>query len=436
MCANWTFMIPEYASTLTAARRNRNHQAATVRLRLSDRSACGLVLELVTIEVMDENVSLLVRCIHNAPMRWVLACTGGGSRAISYLLTVPGASRSVLEAIVPYANRALIDWLGAKPEQFCSEQTARAMAMAAYQRARRIDETADASCLAGIACTASLASDRPKHGPHRIHIAVQTATTTVALSLELLKGKRDRDAEEELAARLILNAMAETCEVSERQHLGLLPAEQATHDQHTASHAWQDLLAGRADAVRYGDASVPSADDRRGRLLFPGSFHPYHQGHRRMAQVARARLGRPVEFEIAALNVDKPPLDFIEMRNRASQFGLLEPLWFTRAARFVEKADLFPGSTFVVGTDTLRRIADSHYYSDDPAAVDRAVEHLAGRNCRFLVFGRRSDDRFLTLADLPLPPHLRSLCEEIAEADFREDVSSTELRRAAVNSDR
>ena len=65
----------------------------------------------------------------------VLAITGGGSGAIADLLEVPGGSRTVLEAVVPYSAAALVEFLRGKPEQFCSARTARAMAMAAFQRA-------------------------------------------------------------------------------------------------------------------------------------------------------------------------------------------------------------------------------------------------------------------------------------------------------------
>ena len=61
----------------------------------------------------------------------VVAITGGGGRAITDLLTVPGASATVLEAVVPYSLPALEDWLGGKVDHACSERTARAMAMAA-----------------------------------------------------------------------------------------------------------------------------------------------------------------------------------------------------------------------------------------------------------------------------------------------------------------
>src|SRR5262245_45817283 len=119
----------------------------------------------------------LTRLIHDSPHRAVIAATGGGARAISVLLAVPGASRSVLEAIVPYSSAALVEWLHGAPEQFCSSHTARQMAMAAYRRAERLRSAEDDATfpVVGLGCTASLASDRPKRGPHRVHVAAQTA---------------------------------------------------------------------------------------------------------------------------------------------------------------------------------------------------------------------------------------------------------------------
>ena len=78
----------------------------------------------------------LIRRIHDAPTRSVLAITGGGSRAIAELLEVPGGSRTLLSAVVPYSAAALESWLGAKPENYCSARTARRMAMNAWSEIR------------------------------------------------------------------------------------------------------------------------------------------------------------------------------------------------------------------------------------------------------------------------------------------------------------
>ena len=133
---------------------------------------------------------------------------------------------------------------------------------------------------------------------------------------------------------------------------------------------------------------------------------------------------------MSIVNVDKPPIDFIEMERRAGQFSTDERLWFTRAATFVEKAALFPRATFVVGADTIVRIADTKYYGDG-SRRDAAFAALAAAGCRFLVFGRCRDEGFQSLCDLKLPGALHQLCDEVPVEAFRMDVSSTVLRRLA-----
>ncbi len=96
---------------------------------------------------------------------------------------------------------------------------------------------------------------------------------------------------------------------------------------------------------------------------------------------------------------------------------------------FVEKAALFPGALFIVGADTLVRIGHCRYYGHDSAAVDAAMKQIAQHGCRFLVFGRLIDGQFGSFADLELPDSLRKLCDEVPADAFRDDISSTELRR-------
>jgi nicotinic acid mononucleotide adenylyltransferase len=402
----------------------------------------------------------LAAAIHATPTRLVLAITGGGSRAISGLLEVPGASRTLLEAIVPYSEGSLIRWLGGRPDQACSPPTARAMAMAAFCRAcdyqpppgvsAGANECGIANCggdvspsdvvspgghagmsdipLAGIAATASLASDRPKRGPHRVYLAAQTATATLTWSLELAKGRRSRVEEEQLVSRLVLNLTAEVCGLSSRLELNLLPEEHLESLATPAPRGWQELLQGARTTVRHGGGPEPSS--RASDLIFPGAFHPLHAGHRRMAQLAEALLGRCVEFEISIRNVDKPPLDYSEIQQRLSQFGPDQTVWLTRAATFEEKSREFPGATFVVGADTIRRIADARYYGGQPA-MREALQQIASRGCRFLVFGRLGPGGFVRLGDLDLPPALRQISIAVSAEQFREDISSTELRRDA-----
>ncbi len=373
------------------------------------------------------SVEQLVCAIHQTPTPILLALSGGGSGALASLLQTPGASRTVVEAVVPYGEPAMVAWLGGRPDQFCSERTARAMAMVAFRRALgyglpQVD-------VAGVACTASLASDRPKQGPHRAHLALQTATRSAFWSLELNKAARTRQQEEQLVDTLLLNLVAEVSGLPDRLEVTLLPGEELAAKATAAAAPWQELLLAREDMICHGrQLQRPRGDSTR--AIFPGEFNPLHLGHRRMAQIGAEVLGVPAEFEISITNVDKPPLDYWEIDRRASQFAPEQTLWLTRAARFTEKARLFPGATFLVGIDTLRRIAAPRYYGNDPTACEAAIATIASRGCRFLVFGRNLGTGFVCLRDLDLPEPLRSLCREVPAEQFREDISSTSLRRA------
>ncbi|MEX0613280.1 MAG: CinA family protein [Pirellulales bacterium] len=369
----------------------------------------------------------VVEQIHASGKQLVLSVTGGGSSAISALLEVHGASASVLEAVVPYAAAALEQWLGAPPEHYCSERTARAMAMAAFERARVLTD-ADPRALRGIGATASLATTRPKRGPHRVHVAWQSAEVTAANSCELVKGERTRAEEEQLARQLILDAVAEACGVASLPLLDSSLHDCVQRRTQQAPATWTELLLGERDCIAVdGDHAAEET-----RILFPGAFNPLHSGHERMAALAAERYGAPVTIELSIINVDKPPLDFIEIADRLEQLGGRRVL-LTRAATFVEKARLAPGCVFVVGVDTLWRIADLKYYSGDVARRDAAIAAIAEHECRFLVFGRTVEDRFTTLPEVAVPPALRALCDDVPETLFRQDISSTDLRDESLS---
>jgi hypothetical protein len=296
------------------------------------------------------------------------------------------------------------------------------MAMAGYQRALKYSPNSADQLVAGVACTASLVSDRHKHGAHRIHIALQSAVATQTWSLVLHKGTRNRAQEEAIAARLVLNSIAQGAGLESRLPLSL-QQESIVENRCDAPEAWQRLLAGTLAATRLrGTVILP-------KIVFPGAFNPLHPGHRAMAKLAARRLSAEVAYELSIVNADKPPIDFIELDQRARQFADNETLWLTHASTFVEKSAIFPGAAFLVGVDTIERIAEPRFYGDNVDRCRAALDEIAGRGCRFLVFGRAQGQRFLSLSDLTLPGNLAAICDEVPAAEFREDVSSTELRK-------
>lgn len=172
----------------------------------------------------------------------------------------------------------------------------------------------------------------------------------------------------------------------------------------------------------------PTSATRRPEALLPGSFNPVHHGHWGLRETAAEILGREVAFELSRVNVDKPELSDDDVARRAVPFRGRADLWVTRAARFLEKARLFPGTVFVVGADTAARIVDVRYHNGDVERLAATLEELRSHGCRFLVAGRQTGGRLLELDAIAVPPVWRPMFDAIPTSRFRLDVSSTELR--------
>jgi hypothetical protein len=196
------------------------------------------------------------------------------------------------------------------------------------------------------------------------------------------------------------------------------------------THLLDELLAGRLRSVTVAPTGEARGDDPPPGALLSGAFNPLHQGHAGMAAAAAALTGLPVAFELAVVNADKGALGHDEVLSRAAQFAGRHTLVLSRAPLFVQKAALYPGRAFVLGYDTAARLVAPRYYGGE-AGMLAALVALRDAGCSFLVAGRLVDDRFCTLADLPVPAAFAPLFTAIPEALFRADVSSTALRAQA-----
>ena len=165
----------------------------------------------------------LVRLVHASPTRVCAVVTGAGVLSLAWLFGEPGASRTFLDAQVPYSMRALDEYVGVDAEQHVSPLEADRMAAAALTRGRRL--AGSSGPVAGVSCTATIATDRTKKGEHRCATAWRREDGGAVYSVTLVKGARDRAGEEMVVSRLFLNTLAEACGVEERVELKLLDGE-------------------------------------------------------------------------------------------------------------------------------------------------------------------------------------------------------------------
>lgn len=377
---------------------------------------------------MDHEIRKLVQRIHDCPTQVVLVAAGAGTQALSDLLGVAGATRTLLEALIPYSEAAFNEFLGQKPPQYVADETARLLAGRAFTRARWLNPGKHR--VMGLACTATIITDRPKRGEHRAHIATWQPSRLICHQIQLDKGARNRAGEENVVSRILLNGLAQSCGIQQQITVPLTSGDVLKVEITDFRQLIEQLQAEEISYFGIYDNGRTVCDHSPPELLLSGAYNPLHDGHLEMARVAGELLGKEVAFELAVDNADKPPLETNIALQRISQFAGRYTIFASNASTFVAKARLYPGTTFIVGYDTAVRILQPRYYGDSTEDLENALNEIRNLGCRFLVAGRTGDDGiFYQAGDLAVPAQYQELFEHIPSKLFRKDISSTELRR-------
>ena len=226
---------------------------------------------------MNANTRQLVQAIHDNQTQLVLVAAGAGTQALSNLLNVAGASRTLLEALVPYSEASFDAFLGQTPVQYVAEETARLMAGRAYTRARWLQSTTNP--VVGLSCTATIVTDRPKRGEHRAFIAVWQPKKLKCISIQLEKGARDRAGEEAVVSNLMLSLLAEACGLELNLPISLGIGDALTETLDDFEGTAQALLNGELPFFSIADNGRLPPTTHPPQLLLSGSFNLLHKGH-------------------------------------------------------------------------------------------------------------------------------------------------------------
>ncbi len=407
--------------------------------------------------------------IHACPWKGVIAITGCAPGLVTDLLAPGGGSATLLEAVVPYATKSLVQFIGGAPSQYCSEDVAKEMASSAFSRATELLDNEDESPVFGLGITATLRKNGPEREgrTHQVFISFQSATMVYHHHV-VFNSKLSRLDEEHLVTQVALDILSR--HLLDKRHK-IKPAlsdgrvfdildgredswfvQESTAKQQFPANL-QDLLDGNNEVIwdywSGKKVSWPSGGgttwDGATRAVISGSFNPFHGGHREMVNLSRKHFGTKPIVELSISNVDKGRLSGYEILKRGQSFkeycrvqagqdlvallkedGLAD-LYFTNAPSFVEKSFLFPGSVFVVGIDTWYRLIDIKYYRHDPKVRDDCLAKIKENGCSFLVLGRFVNGTYHTLPTDPSPTW-KDLATGLSEEEFRIDISSTQVR--------
>jgi len=418
---------------------------------------------------MEPGIAKLVERLHSSPVRCSIITTGAGGLAVSALLGVPGCSRTLIDAHIPYhltVSRGILDHY---PRSLVSEKVGVELAQAAFHKGVKTIEGdgADASTVIGVGATAAIATDRARKGADVAYIACW-ARGEVTKYRVLLDKNDARSDQEAIVSRVLLAALADGARVPHDDCLELpaptddIPGTAADAANLSRNGSWfsrsvtpvakdpfQSLLDGDVPTVVVNRNGCPRlrvppfceddvAPSEAHYLLYPGSFNPLHWGHTELARVAsqvvKDKHGpKPViiTYEVAVSRVGKADLgSAADLHAHARQFSDAgHRVAFTTAKLFVDKAKAFPHHGLVVGIDTVVRVLDPKYYNDDRDQMLNALRQIRSCNCYFVVGGRIKDGKWIDLSGVDVPAEVADMFVPIPQRLFRVDISSTEIRR-------
>nr|XP_018680253.1 PREDICTED: uncharacterized protein LOC103981708 [Musa acuminata subsp. malaccensis] len=245
-----------------------------------------------------------VDAIHSTPTKAVVYLSGGASQALGWLMSLPGASNTILEVVVPYSKNSMTQLLGKVRllNPACSLHSFFSFLMFIFMRKSGEDYNYGYSYVIntfqsmfgkaglpvlGVGFTGSLATTYTKHGDHRFYLSTRTCDRLWTSSVTLLKGLRTREEEDRVSSHFLLKAISDACKVSATFSSELYESEvpDEYERQVDEDEELQQIIDGKLCMKIYDfSGDKDTASERM--VILPGSFNPLHDGHLRLSEIA------------------------------------------------------------------------------------------------------------------------------------------------------
>lgn len=372
-----------------------------------------------------------------------ICCTGGGSGIQDILWREPGTSSYLVGASFPYSQQEFDSFIGFKLGQnYCSARAATELAMAAYIRAREyciLNPGKDNPIGMGLSCTTS--TNRERRGSNNVFVVTcnKYGFFTGVIGFPSGVGEYARQIDGDFINQVGLAAIATIIgkeypikySYNTEQLSGNFKNELFTHISLQMKEIPPILVREEFFKHPYFSCDRTKCDGVfSDSIFFPGSFNPIHDGHRDIGwKVCNITNQDPV-YMITADSLHKKSLSVPEMLDRVAgirleRYGLYpySGLLFTQNdPLFIDKAQKFPGCSFIIGYDTAERMLDPKW---GPEIIPMLHEFRKYKTT-FYVCGRIINSELKTIKDLNYPSYFNDLFIEVPNTGT--EHSSTKIR--------